>query len=95
MKKTVTLLEEVRRNLLDYCGALCQTDRPKGLRVDLFDARHWEAGTTLDSYEPATVQGGVKMVTKDVEYIMRHPYSYIEEIAERQVWLAANSTGIY
>ena len=34
------------------------------------------------------------MFTKDVEYIMRRPYSYTEEISERQVWLATNSTDI-
>ena len=33
-------LVHVHRNLLDFCDALCQTDLPKCLRVDLFDARH-------------------------------------------------------
>ena len=87
-------LVHVRHNLLDVCGALCQVDSPKYVRVDLFDDRHWEAGTTLDFHEPTSVQGGLKMVTKDVEYIMRRRYCEgTKEIAERQIWRAANSTG--
>ena len=87
-------LVHIRHNLLDFCGALCQVDLPKCVRVDLFDRRHWEAGRTFDFHEPTSVQGGVKMVTKDVEYIMRCRYSECtEEVAERQIWRAANSTG--
>ena len=52
-------LLHVRRNLLDICGGLRQTDPPKCVRLNLFDARHWEVGTTLDFEEPTSIQGGV------------------------------------
>lgn len=84
-------LVDVRGNLLDFCIALCQTDPLKSLRVDLFDSRHWEAGW-FDLHEATSVQGGIKMITKDVEYIMRR-YSCTQEIAEREIWRAVNSTG--
>ena len=87
-------LVHVRRNLLDFCTALCQTDPPKCLRVDLFDARHWDAGTTLHFHETASIQGRVRVVTEDVENSMRRPDAFCtEEIAEKQIWRAANSTG--
>ena len=84
-------LVDVRRNLLDFCIALCQGDPLKSLRVDLFDSRHWDAGC-LDLHEVTSVQGGVKMVTKDIEYIMRR-YDCSQEIAEGKIWRAVNSTG--
>ena len=87
-------LVHVRHNLLDVCGVLCQLVSPKCVRVDLFDDRHWEADTTFDFHEPTSVQGGLEMVTKDVEYIMRRRHHECsEEVAERKIWRAANSTG--
>ena len=87
-------LVHVRRNLLDFCTALCQKDPPKCLRVDLFDAHHWDTGTTLHFHETTSVQGGVKVVTEDVENVMRRSHGFwTDEIAERQIWRAANSSG--
>ena len=86
-------LVHVRRNLLGFCGGLRQTDPSKCLRVDFFNASHWEAGTPLAFGEPTSVQVGVKVITKDIEYMMYRPYSCTEELAERQIWRAASSTG--
>ena len=84
-------LNDIRRNLLNFCIVLCQTDPLKGLRVDLFDSRHCDAGR-LDPHEATYDQGGVKMITRDIEDIMRR-YSCTQEIAERETWRAVNSTG--
>ena len=85
-------LVHVRRNLLDLCMAFCQTEPPKCLRVDLFDACHRDALDSLES-ESTHVQGGVKMVTKGIESLIDGPSGCTKKRAERQIWRAANSTG--
>ena len=84
-------LVHVRRNLLSFCTALCQTDSPKCLRVDLFDACHRDESKSLESIH---VQGGVKIVTEGIESLIDRSWGCTKEITENQIWRAANSTGI-
>ena len=85
-------LVHIRRNLIDFCGAIYQLESLKCVRVDFWDPCHYQANSMWGFEEPTSVQGGVNMGTKDINYIMEQ-FQCTQEIAERHTWRAASSTG--